>query len=288
MAMIACMFGGQGTQHPGMGAELLARYPAIVKIADEVLQYSIVDLCLRGGSRLNRTEYTQPAIFVVNALMYSDHLRRCPEPPAYFLGHSLGELNALHAAGVFDFETGLRIVKRRGELMSRYGEEGTMAALVGPRERVLAFLAQEHARVFVAIDNSPTQIVVAGASRDIAQFQNAIRQHNGISMIPLQVSGPFHSPLMRRARDEFREFLEGQSFNALRVPVIANISASPYTADAIRDFIADLLVSCIRWFDSIRYLAQRDPTLFVELGPRPILSPMVRQIIIHAANQPLH
>jgi malonyl CoA-acyl carrier protein transacylase len=277
--MIACAFGGQGTQHSGMGTELFAHYPELVKIADGILGYSLTDLCRQGGSRLNRTECTQPAVFAVNAMMYLEHRSRSKSTPCYLLGHSLGELSALYAADVFDFETGLRIVKRRGELMSLYSDEGSMAALVGPRDHALLLISQESSGLYLAIDNSPQQIVVAGTARAISELQNR-RQSDQITVVPLQVSGPFHSPLMRRARDEFRNFLEKQSFNQPKVPVVANISALPYTTDGMRDTIADLLVSPVRWFDSIDYLAQRGPMLFAELGPRPILSPLIRQILL--------
>jgi trans-AT polyketide synthase/acyltransferase/oxidoreductase domain-containing protein len=263
-----------------MGAALFPRYPEQVRAADEVLGYSVEELCLAKDRRLSQTEYTQPALFVVNALTYLEARDRSYPAPTHLLGHSLGELNALHAAGAFDFETGVRIAKKRGELMSSRGEEGTMAALLGKRERLLAFIEQGPSGVYLANDNTPGQVVVSGSREAIAGLEASFRQDGLGNVIPLAVSGAFHSPLMRGARDEFAEFLKSQSLNEPKLPVIANVSATPYTLAELRDHLTDHLVHPVRWFDSIRYLLRQGPMLFQEIGPANILSPLIRQIIL--------
>ncbi len=279
--MITYVFAGQGSQRAGMGAALFPHYPEQVRAADRLLGYSVEELCLARDGRLSQTRYTQPALFVVNALTYMDALERSYPAPSYLLGHSLGELNALHAAGAFDFETGVRIAIKRGDLMSRCVEEGTMAALLGERERLLAFVEQCGAGVHLANDNSPGQIVVSGSREAIAGLEARVLEGGLGSVVPLAVSGAFHSPLMRGARDEFAEFLNSQPFGEPKLPVIANVSAAPYSAAELRNNLTEHLVRPVRWFDSIRYLLRQGPMLFQEIGAANVLSPIIRQIILN-------
>jgi malonyl CoA-acyl carrier protein transacylase len=282
--IIAFAFAGQGSQRSGMGAELFSRHRDAVRAADEVLGWSIEQLCLGKDERLNQTQYTQPALFVVNSMLYKDFCARSGECATHFLGHSVGEYNALHAADVMDFQTGLRIVKKRGEVMSRCRTEGTMAALIGVREQLLAFVEQNAADLYLANDNSPRQIVVAGGRQTIAALKETVRRQNLGEVIPLAVSGAFHSPLMSDARDEFGEFLAAQRFDAPRRCVIANVSASPYRPESLAQSLIDHLVQPVRWLDSIRYLIARGPVLFQEIGPGRVLSSLFRQITTDLAH----
>jgi trans-AT polyketide synthase/acyltransferase/oxidoreductase domain-containing protein len=274
--MIAYAFAGQGSQRRGMGEALFARYPRIVRAANEILGYSVEELCRSGDGRLRQTECTQPAVFVVNALTYLETHERLGTNPHYLLGHSLGELNALYAAGVFDFETALRIVKMRGKLMSRC-PDGAMAALLGERETLLSLITGMD-DVYLANDNSARQIVVAGPRNALTALQSRVGAAG--EFIPLAVSGAFHSPLMQSARDAFASFLAEQTFRAPEIPVIANVSAAPHTVADLRTSLAEHLVRPVRWRDSITYLLQRGPMLFQEIGPSPVLAPLIRQIIL--------
>jgi malonyl CoA-acyl carrier protein transacylase len=282
--VVAFGFAGQGSQRSGMGAELFSRHRETVRVANEVLGWSIEKLCLEKDGRLNRTEYTQPALFVVNSLYYRDFCERSGECATHLLGHSVGEYNALHAAGVMDFQTGLRIVKKRGEVMSRCRAEGAMAALIGPREQLLAFVDQNASSLYLANDNSPRQIVVAGGRESIAALEETVRRQNLGEVIPLAVSGAFHSPLMAEARDELAQFLAAQRFEAPSRCVIANVSASPYRSDNLVEMLIDHLVKPVRWLDSIRYLIARGPVLFQEIGPGRVLSSLFRQITADQAR----
>ena len=278
--MITYVFAGQGTQRKGMGETLFARYQDMVRVADEVLGYSVEALCFAGDRRLDQTEYTQPALFVVNAMMYHDAIDRCAVTPSYLLGHSLGELNALCSAGVFSFETGLQIVKKRGELMGRCSADGALAALLGERSRLLAFVEDCDQDIYLALDNAPYQITVAGTRQAIARLTMRVHEQGLGEVIPVAASGPFHSPFMRDARKEFADFLTRYEFHAPRIPVVANVSASPYQAEEIAGYLADLLVRPVRWVESIRYLLQRGPMLLQEIGPGHVVSSLIRQIIL--------
>ena len=168
--MFALAFPGQGSQHKGMGAQLFGRFPEETARADEILGYSIEELCRDDvDGRLQNTEYTQPALFVVNALSHLAHRADGGAEPDYLAGHSLGEYNALHAAGAFDFATGLRLVAKRGELMSRVADGG-MAAVVGlTAEQVAELLGRPGLEnLSIANYNNPTQTVVAGPREDVA------------------------------------------------------------------------------------------------------------------------
>ena len=213
------MFPGQGSQSPGMGDTLFPRYPEKLKIARSILGYSISDLCLHEESKLHQTLYTQPALFVVNALSYED--RRGEFQSDYHLGHSLGEYNALHASGCFDFETGLRLVKKRAELMSQT-QGGKMAAIIGLSERKIRdVLSGEGNTVDIANYNSPTQYIISGEKASIEKMMDKLKMAGAKRVILLQVSGAFHSRYMRPIEGEYRLFLDGFQFDPPSIPVIA-------------------------------------------------------------------
>jgi malonyl CoA-acyl carrier protein transacylase len=192
-----------------MGAQLFGRFPEEVARADEILGYSIEELCRDDvEGRLQNTEYTQPALFVVNALSHLAHRADGGAEPDYLAGHSLGEYNALHAAGAFDFATGLRLVAKRGELMSRVADGG-MAAVVGlTAEQVAELLARPGLEnLSIANYNNPTQIVVAGPRDDVAGARAVFEEAGAGLFTVLRVSGAFHSPYMSAIQGEFAEFL---------------------------------------------------------------------------------
>jgi malonyl CoA-acyl carrier protein transacylase len=277
--VITYAFAGQGAQHIGMGSNLFARYPDMVRAADDVLGYSIEELCLSSDGRLNQTEFTQPAIFVVNALDFRAAYERIGLAPDFVVGHSVGELSALYAAGVYDFETGLSIVQERGMLMSRCQPPGAMAALIGERAALRAFISDPTHGVFLATDNGPTQIVVAGTRQAIERLSISLDRLRLGRAVLLPVSGAFHSPLMQEARLAFDACLQPRIFATPSVPIIANLTARPYATNEIRRHLVDHLVSPVRWHESITYLAAIGPMLFQDLGPGRVVSSLIRQII---------
>lgn len=277
--MITILFPGQGAQFKGMGQNLFPKYRELTEMASDILGYSIERLCTSDDeNKLRLTQYTQPALYVVNALNY---FQRCDEgvaPPAFAAGHSLGEYNALLAAGVFDFKTGLQLVKRRGELMGA-AKNGTMAAVLGTDEDSLTALLKEHQlnEIDLANFNTLSQIVIAGPKESILKAEKLLTAQN-IRCIVLNVSAAFHSRYMKEAQQEFSGFLEQFSFNAPQFPVIANATARPYRDGKIAEMLARQIASPVCWADSIRYLMGKGCTQFVEIGGGIILMRMVDEI----------
>ncbi|MBP6919313.1 MAG: ACP S-malonyltransferase [Legionellaceae bacterium] len=276
--MSTYLFPGQGSQAKGMGNHLFKIFPEKVAAADNSLGYSIAELC-EDLERLNQTQYTQPALYVVNALSYYQKIAETNKKPDYLAGHSLGEYNALLAAEVFNFETGLILVKKRAELMSQVSG-GAMAAVIGlTAEAVQTILEQENLKeVNIANYNSYAQVVISGA-RNLVVCTQAIFEKAGASLfIPLKVSGAFHSPLMETAQQAFKEFLTGFNFTPPSIQVITNVTAKPYQSDHIHALLAQQITSPVRWTSSIEYLLQQGETEFLEVGPGTVLTGLLRRI----------
>ncbi|TYP78148.1 ACP S-malonyltransferase [Paenibacillus methanolicus] len=279
--MLVYLFPGQGSQHRGMGGELFGRFKALTEEADAILGYSIEELCLRDPrGLLANTAYTQPALYVVNALTYLSRVETAGRRPDFAAGHSLGEYSALFAAGAFDFGTGLRLVQRRGALMAE-APEGAMAAVIGlPLDRVHDVLAhRELGGIDVANYNSPTQTVISGPKSDIARAQSLFESAGAGMYIPLNVSGPFHSRYMKEARESFERFMQPLAFREPSITVISNVEAQPYETELIKAGLGDQMTSPVRWTDSVRYLLELggDPVL-EEVGPGNVLTKLVRAI----------
>lgn len=282
------MFPGQGAQFKGMGKEYFERFRSYIDVASDVLGYSVRDLCLEDpDSILDQTEYTQPALYTVNALHYIGALEDGAPTPDYLVGHSLGEYNALFAAGVFDFETGLRLTKLRGELMSQ-ATRGGMAAVLGLEEQQVrdALVKQGLDQVFVANFNAPTQIVVSGAKEQVKQASDLFEAMSEANCVPLSVSGAFHSPLMQPAREQFDRFLGDVEFHELSIPVVANATARPYPKSGIKDVLSEQMTNPVRWTDSVRFLMGVGETEFREVGPGEVLTRLVQRIRSEATPLP--
>jgi malonyl CoA-acyl carrier protein transacylase len=274
------MFPGQGSQALGMGAELFVRYPDMMAEADAILGYSIKDLCLENpDKKLDSTEYTQPALYVVNVLSFLAKVEDEKIRPDFVIGHSLGEYDALYAADAFDFATGLKLVQKRGALMSA-ATGGGMAAILGMEgDAVAAALAELGAeRIDVANYNSPRQIVISGLKADVEAFAPQMLEKGAQKVVILSVSGAFHSRYMKPAAEEFEAFLSGFSFNSLKITCIANCSAKPYTDEAIGPNLVRQMYSSVRWIDTIKGLRAQGADTFIEVGPGNVLSGLARRI----------
>jgi malonyl CoA-acyl carrier protein transacylase len=284
--MIAFVFPGQGSQKRGMGQGLfdeVREYASVEKDVDALLGYSMRKLCLEDAdNRLKETQYTQPSLYVVNALHFYKAVSQGSRP-TYVAGHSLGEYNALLAAGVFDFLGGLRIVKKRGELMAQ-SKNGGMGAVIGLGASKIAQVIKENglSSIDVANFNSPSQTVISGPVDDIKRAGPLFEKASARMYMPLQVSAAFHSRYVADAAKEFADFLAPMSFPAPKIPVIANVTAQPYPTDNASETIKSLLIkqitSSVQWTQSIRYLVSNGVTEFKEMGPGNVLTRLVQQI----------
>lgn len=275
------MFPGQGSQSKGMGAELFDQFPDWTAQADAVLGCSIRELCVDDPrEELRLTQFTQPALFVVNALTYRARLDAGKATPDFVAGHSLGEYNALLAAGVFDFEAGLTLVKRRGLIMSQVSGGG-MAAVVGMEPSAIQALldtSDAGRRLDVANFNSYDQTVIAGPKDDLAAVKAQFEAAGVRAYIPLNVSAPFHSRYMRDAQAEFASVLNGVTFHPPRIPVISNVTGKPYDAERVRQTLSEQIGNSVRWLDSMVYLLEQPEPEFEEVGPGSVLTKLVAQI----------
>jgi malonyl CoA-acyl carrier protein transacylase len=263
-----------------MGGDLFDRFPDWTLAADQTLGYSIKALCLEDPrGELGQTQFTQPALYVVNALTYRAREQNGGTRPDYVAGHSLGEYNALLAAGVFDFTTGLALVKERGRIMSAV-RGGGMAAIVGlTPERIEEVLAStdEGRRLDVANFNSFEQTVIAGPKEDLDAMRPAFKAAGGRA-IPLNVSAPFHSRYMRAAEEEFTAFVRRFELRPPAIPVISNATARPYDAQALTETLGRQIGSSVRWLETVVYLLDQGVTDFEEVGPGSVLTKLVGQI----------
>ena len=274
------VFPGQGSQSAGMGGELFDQFPELVNQADEVLGCSSKELCLDDPeNRLNQTDYTQPALYVVNALTYLSKTENTDLRPDFVAGHSLGEYNALLAAGVFDFITGLKLVQKRGQIMVKV-TGGGMAAVIGMQPDKIKQVLKDDS--FESIDianlNSPKQTVISGRKEDIDAVKTVFEDAGVRLFIPLKVSGAFHSRYMQDAQNEFADFLKSFEFQPVQIPVIANYTAAPYQNDETMNNMVQQISSPVRWVESIQYLKQQPEPEFEEIGPGNVLTKLIKQI----------
>lgn len=277
--MTTFVFPGQGSQRKGMGDTLFDEFKELTAKADEILGYSIKNLCLEDPNRqLSETKYTQPALYIVNALSYLKKVKETDKIPDYVAGHSLGEYNALFAAGVFDFETGLKMVKKRGQLMGQV-VGGGMAAVIGLKEeKVEEVLSKNELKnIEIANYNTPRQIVIAGPKTDINRI-STIFEKEGAIYIPLNVSGAFHSSYMGDLKQKYKEYISMLRFSELIIPVIANINAMPYKQAEVKKNLTEQITQPVKWTESIRYLMGQGEMEFEEIGPGNVLTRLIKEI----------
>ncbi|HYD80787.1 MAG TPA: ACP S-malonyltransferase [Paucimonas sp.] len=274
------MFPGQGSQSKGMGGDLFDRFKEWTDKADSILGYSIKELCLEDPrNELGKTQFTQPALYVVNALSYFRKIEDTGVMPDFVAGHSLGEFDALLVAQCFDFETGLKLVQKRGELMGQVSN-GAMAAVMNSSKQEIEekLKANGLANVYLANYNTPSQIVLSGAYDEIAAAEK-IFQGGKVRYYPLATSGAFHSAFMRDAMTQFKEFIKGFRFAEPKIPVMSNVTARPYKSETMLETLSDQIASTVRWSESMQYLlalgaSKGEEVEFEELGNGDVLTRM--------------
>lgn len=276
----AFVFPGQGSQFKGMGKELFNEFKDMVAKADKILGYSIEELCLEDkDNKLDQTDYTQPALYIVNALSYLHELKENGQKPDYVAGHSLGEYNALFAAGAFDFETGLRLVMRRGELMAKAKNGGMMAAIGVTYDELSEALKEKNiTTIDLANLNTKFQTIMSGKTEDLEEAQEKLKDIKKIRCIKLNTSGAFHSRYMEESRKEFSVLLDQCQFNELQIPVIANFTARPYKNSEIKNNLDKQLTGSVKWLESMRYLMGKGVSDIRQIGPGTVLTNMLVKI----------
>lgn len=265
--MHCLVFPGQGVQRAGMGEELFARYPDETRAASELLGWSVADLCRTDpGGRLADTRYAQPAIYLVNALAWLDRLSTGNRYDVV-AGHSLGEFNALVAAGVLDLMDGLALVRRRGELMAGI-TGGAMAAVVGlSGDRVEATLRGAGLNmVFVANRNSDEQVTVAGDRRQLALGVKALRTAGARRVLPVPVSGPFHTPLMASAGRAFAPVLREHTFRPGHTPAYSSVTGAEFAPERAAELLSRQISAPVEWVRTVRALRAAGVTAFDEVN----------------------
>ncbi|CAN5412509.1 ACP S-malonyltransferase [soil metagenome] len=282
--MKAYVFPGQGSQFRGMGQDLYQQSEAARQLfdqANEILGYNLTNIMFEGSDEeLKQTIYTQPAVFLHGVVVA---LTTDSFAPDIVAGHSLGELAALTAAGVLSFEDGLRLASIRATAMQRACElaPSTMAAVLGLAdeaiERVCAQITEEI--VVPANYNCPGQVVISGSVAGIQLAEERLKAAGAKRVVPLAVSGAFHSPFMEPARTEFAEAVQTMSFTAPRCPVYQNVNAQATTdPETIKANIIAQLTSPVRWTQSVEQMVADGATEFYECGPGKVLQGLIKKI----------
>lgn len=288
MGKIAFVFPGQGAQKVGMAKDVYDALPQaaeLFKTADEVLGFSISELAFEGPEeQLKQTANTQPALLTASIALF-EALKSKNITPDYVAGHSLGEYSALVAANALDFDQAVAIVRARGQYMEQAvpSGQGAMAAVLGAEREPLAALCAEISATGHAVElanvNCPGQIVVSGSVEGVNAVAARVKEIGGKRAIMLEVSGPFHSSLMKSAADQLSERLETVSFHDATVPVVANVTAKTVTQGSdIQALLVEQVYSPVLWEDSVRFLIHEGVDTFIEIGPGNVLTGLIKKI----------
>jgi [acyl-carrier-protein] S-malonyltransferase len=271
----AWVFPGQGSQVLGMGVDLLAIETAKTTFdrAAEILGWSVIDICQNDEVKLANTRYTQPCLYVIESILV-DLLKQSGLTPNAVAGHSLGEFVALYTAGVFDFETGLQLVKCRAELMD-LASEGGMTALLGFDRLQLEAAIADTEDVVLANDNSTAQAVISGTATGIAAVLAKIKVKRAI---PLNVSGAFHSPMMATAATEFGKLLAPVTFHDAQIPVLSNVSPIAATSGSeLKERLDRQITGSVRWREISLQLPELGIQQAIEVGPGKVLGGLIKR-----------
>ena len=282
---IAAIFPGQGAQSVGMLADVAESFPQILdrfSQASDVLGFDVWQMVQEGPAEvLSQTENTQPILLTASTALW-ELWQVKGSAPSYVAGHSLGEYSALVAAGAMSFADGVALVRKRGELMEAAVPrgQGAMAAIMGLEDdQIAACCAAVEGVVAPANFNAPGQIVIAGAAAAVAEAAEGCKTAGAKRAVMLDVSGPFHSPLMAAAKDDFAQALSGIELSMPEIPIVQNVSAKvPQNLDEMRANLLEQIAAPVLWSASIQHMVELGVSSFVECGPGSVLAGLGRRI----------
>jgi [acyl-carrier-protein] S-malonyltransferase len=281
----AFVFPGQGSQSTGMGKNLVEEYPEYnnyYDIASEVIRDDLSAIInAEDDTKLTLTQYTQPAILTTSVIAY-EHIRKTTNlKPDVVAGHSLGEWTALVVAGVLSFKDAVRMVHLRGKYMSEACPpgEGTMAAVIGLSDEVIEECLKDFDSLCIANYNSPGQIVISGAANEFDEAEKQLTEKGAKMFVRLNVSGPFHSPLIEDAKEKLEKEIENTEFHEANIPVYQNADAKPHTSvEEIKKNLIRQVTSAVRWTQTVENMISDGVDEFYEIGHGGVLSGLIKRI----------
>lgn len=286
MGRKAFVFPGQGSQQIGMGKDVYEAFPEIQDLyhrVNERLGFDLKQIIFEEEQKLNLTQNTQPALVLTSySLLYALKKIRPDITPDYTAGHSLGEFSALVASGSLDIIDAVWITYIRGKLMQEAVPEGvgSMAAIIGlPAEEIEKTIKEISGVVEIANYNSPEQTVISGEKEAVEKAVEILKEKGAKKVVPLAVSVPAHSSLLREKAEEFGKYLDEIQIKDPKVPVISNITARPLTeSDIIRKELKEHFYSPVRWVQSVQFMFSEGVDTFFEIGPKKVLTGLIKRI----------